>query len=261
MGKNLPDSGGLSQGVGLAAGLLVSAPGPLSAEARREEGTGVESSKATPVLLECLDAIYRLGRERTPTTLAHLAKRLDLAKPVATERVLALQAIGLVKGDIAGRITLTAEGDRVALALVRKHRLLERFLADALQLPWERVHEEASRLTPVVSDAVAEGLARLLANPELCPHGNPIPSAEGALVAETGMPLHRLRPGASGIILRIEREEPELLKYLAALGLLPQTTVEVEEVAPFGGPMLIRARDARYALGREVASRILVREV
>ncbi len=78
---------------------------------------------------------------------------------------------------------------------------------------------------------------------------------------EKGTPLHRLKPGQCGIILRIEREEPELLKYLATLGLLPQTKVEVEEVAPFGGPILVRVGSARYALGRKVAARIHVREV
>ena len=74
-------------------------------------------------------------------------------------------------------------------------------------------------------------------------------------------PLHHLKPRQCGIILRIEREEPDLLKYLATLGLLPQTKVEIEEVAPFGGPILIRAGDSRYALGRNVASRIFVRQV
>jgi len=83
---------------------------------------------------------------------------------------------------------------------------------------------------------------------------------DGALRAEAAVPLHRLKPGASGIILRIEKEEPELLKYLATLGLLPQTKVEVEEVAPFGGPVLVRVGSSRYALGRKVAAKILVKE-
>ena len=83
---------------------------------------------------------------------------------------------------------------------------------------------------------------------------------DGALRAEAAIPLHRLKPGKSGIIARIEKEEPELLKYLATLGLLPHTKVEVEEVAPFGGPVLVRVGASRYALGRKVASKILVKE-
>lgn len=100
----------------------------------------------------------------------------------------------------------------------------------------------------------------MLDHPRTCPHGNPIPSADGALRMEAAIPLHRLKPGQLGVILRIEKEEPELLKHLATLGLLPQTKIEVEEVAPFGGPILTRVGSARYALGRKVASKILVRE-
>ena len=213
-----------------------------------------------PLLLESVETIYRLDQERPPASLSQLAKRLGVDKDRAAERLLSLQGMGLVRAEAPGRIALTSEGQRLALGLIRKHRLLERFLTDLLELPWERVHEEACRLTPVLSDDIADGLATLLGYPASCPHGNPIPGTDGTLLAETATPLHRLKPGQSGIILRVEREEPELLKYLAALGLLPQTKVEVEEIAPFGGPLLVRVGPSRYALGRKVASRIFVRE-
>lgn len=100
----------------------------------------------SPLLLECLDAIYRLEREEPPALLASLARQLGLDRAATTERVLALEAQGLVRTDLSGRIALTAGAERVALGLLRKHRLLERFLADQLRLPWARVHEEASRL-------------------------------------------------------------------------------------------------------------------
>jgi DtxR family transcriptional regulator, Mn-dependent transcriptional regulator len=214
-----------------------------------------------PYLLECLETIYRLERERAPVAVAQIGKRLGLGRAATTERILALQGKGLVQTEDPERVALTPEGERVALGLVRKHRLLERFLVDLLKLPWDHVHEEACRLTPVLSDEIADGLAKLLGDPASCPHGNPIPSAALAVPAESGTPLHRLRPGEAGIIVRIEREEAELLRYLATLGLLPQTKVEVEEIAPLGGPILIRAGDSRYALGRTVASRIFVRQV
>ncbi len=214
-----------------------------------------------PPLLECLDALYRLGSEAAPALLSSLAERLGLDHAAAAERVRALEGQGLVRTDPAGRIVLTAKAERIALGLLRKHRLLERFLADRLALPWARVHEEACRLTPVLSDDVADALAKLLGSPASCPHGNPIPSADGAISMVHGTPLHRLAPGRCGIILRVEREEPELLKSLATLGLLPHTKVEVEERAPFGGPILVRVGSARYALGRTVAAHVLVREV
>jgi len=214
-----------------------------------------------PELLECVDALWRLEREEPPASSEALAKRLGLEDAGVKERVAVLETRGLVRTGPAGRLRLTAAAEPLALRLVRRHRLLERFLSDRLALPWARVHEEACRLTPVLADDVADALASLLGEPTTCPHGNPIPGADGTLAPERGSPLHRLRPGAAGIILRVEREEPELLRYLAALGLLPQAKVEVEEVAPLGGPLLIRVGSSRYALGRDVAARILVREV
>lgn len=212
-----------------------------------------------PALLECVEAIYRLAQEPPGPSLGLLGKRLGIGTEDAAGRLLALQGLGLVRSSGGGRLALTADGERIALGLVRKHRLLERLLADHLKLPWERVHGDACRLSPVVSDEAADALARWLGEPASCPHGNPIPAADGSVVAETATPLHRLRPGQSGAILRIEREEPEVLRYLAVLGLLPGVDVEVEEVAPLGGPIIVRAGASRYALGRKVASHILVR--
>ncbi len=210
--------------------------------------------------LECLEALYRLAPDGASVPLDALAKRLGLTTALVTEKILGLRGMRLVEARAADRVLLTAEGRQIAVGLVRKHRLLERFLVDSLELPWEEVHDEACRLTPVLSDHVAEQLAKLLGDPQTCPHGNPIPSADGALRTETAIPLHRLKEGKSGIIVRIEKEEGELLKYLATLGLLPQTKVQVEETAPFGGPILIRVGSSRYALGRKVASKILVKE-
>lgn len=214
----------------------------------------------SPRQRECLDAIYRLGREESPVGVASLAGWLGLDHAAVTERVAGLEAQGLVHAERSA-IVLTPAGERIALGLVRKHRLLECLLTDRLRLPWASVHEAACRLTPTLSDEDAEALATLLGHPARCPHGNPIPAADGAVAAEPGTPLHHLAPGQCGIIVRVEQEERELLKNLAMLGLLPHAKVEVEEVAPFGGPMLVRVGSSRYALGRMVASHILVREV
>ena len=213
-----------------------------------------------PALLECLEAAHRMRLEGRSVSPGGLGKRLGLGEPALSEKLLALQGLGLVELRLPERVALTAEGERVAVGLIRKHRLLERFCADVLGLAWEEVHEEACRLTPACSDRVGEALAKLLGEPAVCPHGNPIPSADGTLRVEPAVPLSQLRPGQAGVIVRIEREEPALLKHLASLGLLPRTRVEVEEVAPLRGPVLIRLGAARYALGRKVAAKILVRE-
>ena len=219
-----------------------------------------EQAPAPPSFLEGLEALYRLAPEGGTASLDALAKRMGLTKALISERVLGLQGMGLVERSPAERLSLTAEGRRLAVGLIRKHRLLERFLVDLLQLPWAEVHEEASRLTPVLSDRVGDRLAKLLGDPPTCPHGNPIPSPDGVLRAETAVPLHRLARRKAGTIVRIEQEDRELLRYLATLGLLPRTRVEVEEVSPFGGPVLVRVGTSRYALGRKVASKIFVKE-
>lgn len=213
----------------------------------------------SPPLLECLDALYRLEGEGVVPTAAGVARRLDLDATTATERVLALAGLRLVVTDDDGRVALTARGEWLALGVVRKHRLLERFLADRLKLRWEHVHAEACRLAPVLSDDVADALAVLLGAPTHCPHGNPIPATDGSVRAETGTPLTHVPAGGRSTVLRIEREEPDVLRHLAALGILPGTEVAVEEVAPLGGPLLVRVGGARYALGRKVAARIVVR--
>src|SRR3989338_179528 len=211
--------------------------------------------------LECLEAIYRLARDWAAVSLDSLGKRLGLNKAMVTEKVLGLQGMGLVETKPSNRVRLPPEGRRIAVGLVRKHRLLERFLIDVLELSWEEVHGEASRLTPALSDRVGDRLPRgaggARARP---PPPTPSPPGAGAFQPDPPPPLHRLKPGTSGIISRIEKEEPELLKYLASLGLLPQTKVEVEEGAPFGGPVLVRVGSSRYALGRKVAAKILVKE-
>jgi DtxR family Mn-dependent transcriptional regulator len=217
-----------------------------------------EKAALTAATLECLDAIYRLHRQGS-ASIVRLARRLDLGEAEVQTRVRALVAAGLIRSEASDRLAPTDAGERVALRLVRRHRLLERFLSDTLGLPWERVHEEAGRLTPVVADDIADAIAKHLGSPATCPHGNPIPDADGRLDDDRATPLTRLRAGQAATILRIEREEPELLKYLAALGLLPDTRIEVEEVAPFGGPILVNTGASRYALGRKVAARILVR--
>lgn len=159
-------------------------------------------------------------------------------------------------------ISLTPKGNRAAKTLVRRHRLSERFLTDVLGLDWESAHREACKLEHVISPEVEERLAEMLGNPETCPHGHPIPDEDGHIKedAEEVRPLCDLCANEKGCIARVDEEEPKLLQYLASLGMLPDVDIEVKEVAPFGGPLLVKVGDTQYALGREVASKIWTRK-
>lgn len=209
---------------------------------------------------ESLEALYRLAGPDAAVPVKALAQRLRISRAEAVERVVRLQALGLVTSNPALELTLTASGATWGTTRVRRHRLVERLLHDHLGLPWEQVHEEAARIAPAISSALEERLDTVLGRPGTCPHGNPIPAADGTFKVEPATPLDRLRPGSKGAIATIVQEEAQLLRYLAALGLLPKTELEVEKVAPMGGPIVVRVGTSRYALGREVASRILVRK-
>jgi DtxR family Mn-dependent transcriptional regulator len=208
---------------------------------------------------EYLEAIFKLAQQPEGATVSHVAEELGLAAPSVSQMVARLAGEGLVERDPAGRVLLTVEGRREALRLVRRHRLSERFLTDYLDLPWDQVHDEACKFEHVLSDEVEERLAAHLGNPETCPHGRVIPSASGELPEEKARPLAELSAGQKSTISFVSDEHPDLLRYLSSLGLLPKTAVSVEDVAPFGGPLLVRVGRARYALGREVAGKIFVR--
>jgi DtxR family Mn-dependent transcriptional regulator len=207
-------------------------------------------------LEEYLEVIYKLS-EKGSVRPSHLAEALGVSAPTVTATLGRLQSRNLIERP-SGGVVLTEDGRHAALDIVRRHRLAERFLVDALGLRWEEVHDEACQLEHALSPRVQEALERFLENPEVCPHGHPIPAADGTIAVLEGEPLCDSGSGAEVDILRIDDEEGDLLSYLASLGMLPGTRVRVCDVAPFKGPMLVEVGDARYALGRDVAEKIVV---
>ncbi len=211
------------------------------------------------VLEDCLQAIHRLEGQGGGANLREVAAFARITPATASEALQALQDHGLVLNGQPGSLTLTSEGRRQAAGVLRRHRLSERLFADVLGLPWDRVHDEAMRFEHALTPEAEARLATLLNHPETCPHGGPIPAADGSLTVPPTRPLDGVPAGTRVWIQQIIEEEATLLRYLASLGLLPRTELRVEEVAPFGGPLLVQVGDARYALGREVAAKILVR--
>jgi DtxR family Mn-dependent transcriptional regulator len=210
---------------------------------------------------EYLEAVFKLQRGEEPVTVKRLATELGVAPPSVSEMVGRLRAAGLVAEQPAGErgITLTEAGTAEGAALVRRHRLSERFLVDYLDMPWDAVHEEACKLEHVLSPEVEARLAEQLGNPLTCPHGHVIPGEDGSLVEVSMRALSELGPGDRAVIGCITEEKSDLLRYLASLGLLPDTPITVESVAPFNGPLLVRVGGSKYALGREVTDKIMVR--
>jgi len=205
---------------------------------------------------EYLEAIYKLSLkgEVRPTQIAEV---LAVSGPTVTATLRRLESAGLVTRPLGGA-ALTEQGRREAIEVVRRHRLAERFLVDALQLPWETVHDEACLLEHAMSPRVLEALERFLDNPSVCPHGHPIPSIDGLLPAPTGVPLSDLGAGSEGYVVRVSEDDHEIVAYLGSVGLVPGAKVRVLEVAPFGGPMLVVVPGAEHAVSREVAASVFV---
>jgi DtxR family Mn-dependent transcriptional regulator len=207
-------------------------------------------------LEEYLEEIYKAA-ERGEVRPGQLADALGVSAPTVTATLGRLEAQGLIERPDGG-VALTSEGRHAALDIVRRHRLAERFLVDALGLAWDEVHDEACQLEHALSPRVQAALEKFLENPDVCPHGHPIPSADGTIATQVGAPLCDSGTGAQVEIVRVEDEDGELLSYLSSLGMFPGTAVRVCDVAPFKGPLLVEVGDSRYALGREIAEKIVV---
>jgi DtxR family Mn-dependent transcriptional regulator len=169
-----------------------------------------------------------------------------------------LATLGLVVHERYHGATLTPAGERMALEVVRHHRLLELYLMEALGLTWDQVHQEAERLEHHLSDELESAIDQALGYPTRDPHGDPIPSPELLLVRDELMCLSDLEAGSMTVVRRVPDGDPELLRYLASLGLVPAEEVIVVEQAPFDGPVTVEVRGSRHAIGRSLASQIEV---
>lgn len=209
----------------------------------------------TQTLEEYLETIYKLS-ERGEVRPTQVAEALGVSAPTVTATLKRLESRGFIERPNGG-VALTPQGLTAALDIVRRHRIAERFLVDTLGLPWSEAHEEACRLEHALSPRVMIALEAFLENPESCPHGHPIPAADGTLRRLEGSPLSERQAGSSARIVTVAEDDEALLTYLASLGLVPGTVVEVREVSPFGGPLLVVIGGSQHALARDIAEKIL----
>lgn len=208
-------------------------------------------------LEEYLEAIYKLA-ERGEVRPTQLADTLGVSGPTVTATLRRLEAAGLVERP-SGGVSLTPSGRTQALSILRRHRLAERFLADVLDLPWDVVHEEACRLEHALSPRVQEALERYMDNPEVCPHGHPIPTADLEIAEVPGTQLADHEAGERVVVVRVAEDEEQLLTYLASHGLFPGAVVDIVDVSPFAGPFLLKVKDDVFALGRDIAGKVIVK--
>ncbi len=200
-------------------------------------------------------AIYTLesrGEEAVSTNA--LAERLEITPGSVSAMLRKLEELGLVTHVPYRGVRLTEQGRRVALEVIRHHRLLELFLAETLQMPWDRVHAEAEVLEHVLSEELEQLIAAKLGDPKLDPHGDPIPSADLQLREPETCSLESLQAGAEGVFVRVSDSDPEMLRYLSERGISPGERFEVRDRQPFGGPLFVSFDGGReHPIGGELA--------
>jgi DtxR family Mn-dependent transcriptional regulator len=208
-----------------------------------------------------LKTIFQLSEDGRPVSTSAIAERLGIAAGSVTGMLKRLADQGLVEHVRYHGTSLTPEGRNNAVRMIRRHRIIEAFLVDTLGYSWDRVHDEAERLEHAASDELIDRIATILGEPDADPHGAPIPSAHGAF-EETQYPtLAELSIGRPAVLRRVHDEDPEALRFLAALNLRPGANLVVLEVQPFNGPLTVRIDGHTEVLGREIAGSIQVEPI
>jgi DtxR family transcriptional regulator, Mn-dependent transcriptional regulator len=199
-------------------------------------------------------AIYALElRAHEPVTTNALADRLGVTPGSASAMVKRLSELGLAEHRPYHGVSLTDPGRRVALEVIRHHRLLELYLVESLGVPWDRVHEEAEVLEHVLSEELEELIAAKLGDPTHDPHGDPIPTRDLKIEEGSTASLQTLDPGDRAIFTRVSDSDPEMLRFLAARGIAPGDRFEVVDKQPFDGPLYVRFGDDVHVLGGALA--------
>jgi len=206
-----------------------------------------------------LKAIFAVLEKNDRASTSAVAREIGVAPPSVTAMVRRLAELGLVTHERYQGVQLTAVGRRTALEIVRHHRLLELYLAEALGVPWDRVHDEAERLEHAISEDVEERIDAVLGNPTVDPHGSPIPARDGTLLRSTAWTLGDATEGAVLVVAEVDDGSPELLRYLAELGMFPGVRVEVLHIDPFNGPLRVRVDRREFVIGRAAAREVRVR--
>jgi len=222
-------------------------------------GTTNSEVRPSEAIEDYAKAIYALSRRGDgAVTNNALAERLGVTAGSASAMVRKLAERGLAEHVPYRGVALTPAGERVALEVLRHHRLLELYLAEALDVPWDRVHEEAEALEHVLSEDLEARIAAKLGHPTHDPHGDPIPSADLSIDEGDTRSLSVLEVGAHGVFVRVSDSDPEMLRYLDGRGVRLGDRLEVVDRQPFDGPLSVRFGDAVHVFGGKLAAAMRV---
>ncbi|NJM04979.1 metal-dependent transcriptional regulator [Candidatus Gracilibacteria bacterium] len=217
-----------------------------------------QPARISPAIEDYLKAIYILQQQDDVVSTTMLGEQVGARPGSVTGMIKKLDEMGLVQHTPYQGVQLTAAGKRVALEVIRHHRLIELFLVEFLGYTWDEVHEEAERLEHHISEKMEARIAARLGNPDFDPHGDPIPSLEGVLPTSDDHMLADLAVDVPARVVRVLDQDAERLRYLADLGMTPGVCVIVTASAPFDGPLTIRIGATATPIDRRLARMIAV---
>lgn len=220
-----------------------------------------ERGDTTTAIQDYIKAIFKLQDGSAGVTNTAIAEKLGYTPASVTGMLKKLARAELVTHHPYQGVVLTEKGRRLALEMIRHHRLIELYLMRALGYSWDEVDAEAERLEHVISEEMEDRMAAFLQEPTEDPHGDPIPTRDGVMSTIRYAPLATMQPGQFVRIRRVKDSDPSLLRYLGQLGLYPHVVLEVVDRAPFDGPLTIRISSAQHALGPQVANSVFVEPV
>jgi DtxR family Mn-dependent transcriptional regulator len=216
----------------------------------------VSKPDLSAAIQDYLKEIYKLESEGTRPTTTAIARRMGVAPSSVTSMLKKLAALGLVEHSPYHGVDLSEDGTKIALEVIRHHRLLEQYLAETLGVPIDAVHDEADRLEHVLSEELEARIDEQLGYPTHDPHGDPIPDAGLRLETRRLRSLDALEPGEEATVRRVPDTDSELLRYLAGLRLVPGVLVTMRRSEPFDGPLTVAVDGQEHAISRELAMQI-----
>jgi DtxR family Mn-dependent transcriptional regulator len=225
----------------------------------QHHGPRRDDSHGSEAIEDYAKAIFALERrEEEAATNSALARRLGVSPASVTAMLKRMSELGLVEHEPYRGVSLTDAGKRMALEVLRHHRLIESYLTEVLGMPWDRVHDEAEVLEHYISEELEERIAAALGNPSVDPHGDPIPNAELAMEGAAGVPLIELEPGDVVTLSRVSDADPEALRYLAERGIRPGVELLIAQRDALGGSVLIEVEGTPHSIGDRLGRRMVV---
>ncbi len=212
----------------------------------------------TQAVEDYLKVIYNLGVDGDSVTTNAISEGMGVSQASVTGMIKKLAELKLIRHTPYHGVELTNAGQKIALETIRHHRLLELYLAEALDYSWDQVHDEAEKLEHVISEEFEDKMAQFLGHPTIDPHGAPIPSKDGVIEERELVTLTSTDAGQKVRIEQVSDRDPDMLRYLGNLGIYPEVELHIIEKAPFEGPLLIKVGEKQHYLGPALTDRIMV---